>query len=120
MFPELLAACDLFVLPSLYEGLPLSVLEAMAAAKPVVATAIDGNTEAVVDGGDGASGPTRRSCPARRRDPRRCWRTAPSRGAWGRRAGARVRREFSLRKMIDGVTRVYDELLERTRHRRAG
>ena len=48
--PDLLAVCDVFVLPSLYEGLPLSVLEAMAAAKPVVATAIDGTTEAVVPG----------------------------------------------------------------------
>ena len=48
--PELLAGCDLFVLPSLFEGLPLSILEAMAAGKAVVATAIGGNDEAVVDG----------------------------------------------------------------------
>ena len=68
--PELLAACDLFVLPSLYEGLPLSVLEAMAAAKPVVATAIDGTTEAVVHEVTGDPGPTRRPWPTRRRDPR--------------------------------------------------
>ncbi|CAM5798267.1 Glycosyltransferase OS=Rhizobacter gummiphilus OX=946333 GN=A4W93_21260 PE=4 SV=1 [Rhizobacter fulvus] len=46
----LLDACDLFVLPSLYEGLPLGVLEAMAAAKPVVATSIGGTDEAVIDG----------------------------------------------------------------------
>ena len=48
--PALLACCDVFVLPSLYEGLPLSVLEAMAAGRPVVATSISGTDEAVVDG----------------------------------------------------------------------
>ncbi len=48
--PDLLACCDVFVLPSLYEGLPLSVLEAMAAGKPVVATRIGGTAEAVVHG----------------------------------------------------------------------
>jgi len=51
--PDLLAACDLFVLPSRFEGLPVSVVEAMAAARPVVATAIGGTDEAVVDGETG-------------------------------------------------------------------
>jgi len=45
-----LAAADVFCLPSIYEGLPLAILEAMAAGLPVVATAVSGNPEAVEDG----------------------------------------------------------------------
>jgi glycosyltransferase involved in cell wall biosynthesis len=48
-----LRAMDLFVLPSLFEGMPLSILEAMGAALPVVATAVDGTPEVVADGETG-------------------------------------------------------------------
>jgi glycosyltransferase involved in cell wall biosynthesis len=47
---RLLAAWDLLVIPSLDEGFPLSALEAMAAARPVVATRVGGLSELVVDG----------------------------------------------------------------------
>ncbi|MEW6181580.1 MAG: glycosyltransferase family 4 protein [Bacillota bacterium] len=51
--PELLAAMDVFVLTSLWEGLPISILEAMAMAKPVVATDIKGSREVVQHGETG-------------------------------------------------------------------
>ena len=51
--PRLMAAADLVVLPSAYEGLPNLVLEAMRFRKPVVATAAPGTTEVVVDGQTG-------------------------------------------------------------------
>jgi glycosyltransferase involved in cell wall biosynthesis/aminoglycoside phosphotransferase (APT) family kinase protein len=51
--PQLLAACDVFALPSLYEGSSLAVLEAMAAGIPVVSSAIGGTEELIEDGRSG-------------------------------------------------------------------
>ncbi|HEU4388047.1 MAG TPA: glycosyltransferase [Blastocatellia bacterium] len=58
--PRILAACDVFALPSHREGLPIAVLEAMAAARPVVASAVgdlpciikDGKSGILFDPGD--------------------------------------------------------------------
>ncbi|CAN5406447.1 hypothetical protein BH10CHL1_BH10CHL1_01010 [soil metagenome] len=50
---ELLAAADLFVLPSLFEGLPLAVLEALAIGIPVVGTRVGGTWEVIEDGVNG-------------------------------------------------------------------
>jgi glycosyltransferase involved in cell wall biosynthesis len=54
-----MARLDLFVLPSLFgEGTPMSILEAMALRRPVIATASEGNREVVVDGETGLLVPT--------------------------------------------------------------
>ena len=109
--PALLANADLFVLPSLIEGLPLSVLEAMAAGRPVVATAVPGTDEIVRHGVTGLLVP-----PA---DPRALAaairQMLSDRALAGRLAHAgrdRVRHEFSSNSTARSVMAVYDELLD--------
>jgi glycosyltransferase involved in cell wall biosynthesis len=55
--PALLAAADLFCLTSRREGVPVSILEAMAAGKAVVATEVGGVSELVVSGETGLLAP---------------------------------------------------------------
>ena len=57
--PEILNAMDLYVLPSISEGISNSLLEAMATELPVIATAAGGNTEVIVDGKSGLLFPVR-------------------------------------------------------------
>ncbi len=107
-----LAGCDLFVLPSLYEGLPLSLVEAAAAGKPVIATNIPGNNEAVLHGETGWLVPPR--------DPQALAAAIRSlladpdlRHKLGQAGQERARREYSLENHVYQVTQVYEDLLER-------
>ncbi len=55
--PVLLRAADIYVQPSFQEGLPNSVLEAMAAGLPIIATRVSGNEDLVTDGDNGLLAP---------------------------------------------------------------
>jgi glycosyltransferase involved in cell wall biosynthesis len=50
---EYLASADVFVMPSLWEGLPIALLEAMSAGLPVIATKVEGVEEVIVEGEHG-------------------------------------------------------------------
>jgi colanic acid/amylovoran biosynthesis glycosyltransferase len=58
---ELLSQVDIFVLPSLSEGIPVAAMEAMAAGLPVIATSVSGVPELVVDGVTGLLVPSQNS-----------------------------------------------------------
>ena len=59
--PELLNALDVYVLPSLFEGISIALLEAMATGLPVAVAATGGNPEVVIDGESGMLFPARDS-----------------------------------------------------------
>jgi glycosyltransferase involved in cell wall biosynthesis len=59
MLKEAYGTCDMFVLPSVWEVLPIAVLEAMSSSKPVVCTSAGGDAELVEDGLNGFVVPMR-------------------------------------------------------------
>lgn len=108
--PGLLAACDVFALPSLYEGTSLAVLEAMAARRPVVSSAIGGTEELIEDGRSGLLVPP---CDAGALAAalRRLLGDVGLREQLVARARERVEREFTRAGMAARVSTVYRELL---------
>jgi len=108
--PMLLSLLDVFVLPSLSEGLSIALLEAMAAGKPVVATKVGGNPELVVDGETGYSVPAR---DAEALAAKICFLLADKCRATklGENGQERVRQKFSLRAMADNYQKLYEQCL---------
>lgn len=112
--PALLAACDVFALSSRWEGLPLSVLEAMAAGRPVVATKVPGTMEAMVHGQTGllveiGDGPgLGRSLARLAADPE-------ARRSLGEGARRRAESEFSVARTTGSHLELYQQLCESRR-----
>jgi sugar transferase (PEP-CTERM/EpsH1 system associated) len=108
--PDLLRACDVFVLPSLREGISNTILEAMATAKPVIATAVGGNPEIVKEGVTGTLVPP--SDPATMADRLLAYVDDPGRAeAHGSAGLARVLEKFSMAAMLDGYGAIYRDLI---------
>jgi glycosyltransferase involved in cell wall biosynthesis len=107
--PRMLDAIDVFCLPSLYEGMPLTAIEASAMTRPVVATAVDGTPEVVLDGHTGRLVPPADPLALARalldllRDPDGARRLGQAGRAW---ALAR----FDLDRQVEATARVYRSL----------
>lgn len=108
--PELLAACDVFALPSLYEGTSLAVLEAMAARRAVVSSAIGGTEELIEDGRSGLLVPPG-DAGALAEALRRVLADRGLREQLAAQARERVEREFTRAGMATRVSSIYKELL---------
>lgn len=107
--PALLAAADIYVHPSLQEGYSNALLEAMAAARPVVATRVGGNVEAIDDGRTGLLVPARDSGALAAAMVRLFSEPALARGL-GDAAGRAVRERFDVTMMVRQYEAVYDRL----------
>lgn len=115
--PEVLSAIDLFVLPSLAEGMSNTLLEAMASGLPVVATRVGGNPELIEDGVNGRLVPRQDSAAlvaalgAYLDDPH-------LRGLHGKASRQRAADHFSLERMSGAYETLYGGLLGREREER--
>ena len=110
--PEILASCDIGVLPSKAEGLPNAVLEYLAASLPTVVTDVGGNAEIIQDRMTGWLVPPQDSDALSGallgllRDPEFAGRLA-------RGGHSYVREHFSFERLIEETDALYTELLER-------
>ena len=108
--PSLLRAADLLVLPSLWEGMPNVVLEAMAARRAVVATAVEGTEDLVVPGATGwlvpptDAGALARALLDAMSDPDRLRR-------FGEAGRARVESQFTPGGLVDAYARLWAGVL---------
>jgi glycosyltransferase involved in cell wall biosynthesis len=106
---DALQELDAVVFPSWIEGLPLTVLEAMAHGKPVVATAVGGTPEAVADGEAGLLVPPR-DVAALAAGLERILADGGLRVSLGRAGAARVRRDFTAEAMERRILEIYAEV----------
>jgi sugar transferase (PEP-CTERM/EpsH1 system associated) len=108
--PAVLRGLHLFALPSLGEGISNTILEAMASAVPVLATAVGGNPELVASGRTGLIVPVADAA-ALADGLRQAFDRPETTRQWSRQARAEAEQRFSLDAMVDGYARVYEQAL---------
>ncbi|MEW6534749.1 MAG: GT4 family glycosyltransferase PelF [Candidatus Auribacterota bacterium] len=108
--PDILMALDVFVLPSIMEAMSVTLLEAMSASLPVVATDVGGNREVVLNGKTGELVPV---TDAERLAEAICSILFDSKKAqaMGKAGRQRVEMMFTFEKMLDNYEKLYREIL---------
>jgi glycosyltransferase involved in cell wall biosynthesis len=109
---DLQALADVFVMPSLWEGLPMALLEAMVAGKAIIASATAGIPEAIVSGREGMLVPPG-DLDALAAGLRTLLTDPQRRHELGAAAFERAHRDFTLQVMADRYEAIYRQLLER-------
>lgn len=112
--PALLAASQAFVLSTHYEGLPISIMEAMRAGLPTIATDVSGIPEEVEHEKTGLLTPPR-DAPALARALETLLESPPRRAEMGQAARRKFEREFTRARMLREVEQLYRDVLERHR-----
>jgi glycosyltransferase involved in cell wall biosynthesis len=108
--PDLLEACDVFVLPSRLEGLGVAALEAMARGRPVVASAVGGLADTVVANETGLLAPPGDAA-ALASALERLLADPALRQRLGAAGAARVGEQFLAEQMVDAYESLYREVL---------
>lgn len=108
---RILAMLDVFVLPSLSEGLSMAILEAMIAGKPVVATQVGGNPELVLAGETGYLVPPQDSR-ALALSLTTLLMNREQALQFGMKGKSRAEGQFSLRTMVQAYQSLYEECLD--------
>jgi sugar transferase (PEP-CTERM/EpsH1 system associated) len=109
--PELMRAMDLFVLPSLGEGISNTILEAMSTGLPVVATRVGGNEELVQDSVTGTLVPAG-SAIAMSAAILKYYTNPDLLDKHGKAGRRRIESSFSMESMTRGYLEVYDKILQ--------
>ncbi len=108
--PEIMRALDVFVLPSLAEGVSNTILEAMASGLPVVATRVGGNPELIEDGETGQLVPS--SDPDAMAKALGSYMLNPKQAIQHGQAGRKkIEKQFSMEAMVANYLSVYDAVL---------
>jgi glycosyltransferase involved in cell wall biosynthesis len=113
--PAFLSQIDIFILPSLYEGLGVAVLEAMAAGKPVIASRVGGLPELIADGETGLLVAPKNTEGLAQAIARLAGEKSLAR-EMGQRGAERARASFSLEKMASRNEAYYYELVGAPAH----
>ena len=109
--PELLQTMDVYVLPSIFEGISNSLLEAMASGLAVIASQAGGNPEVVVDGQSGFLFPVGNDEQLAEQLLLLCEDSEARRGL-GTRAFQRIKEAFSMESMVTQYQRLYTGVLQ--------